>query len=181
MAEGVIYRHTVEAYIQRVLLRRGLLSLEFDRELKGLGVDASRPGEATLDVWVAMLKATAKRLSPGRPEADALEDVGREMLRGYVDGLVGKALFMVLRISGPRRAMLRAMENYRTADSVTTVKSTELGPTSIDLEFSSSFGIPTYVCGLLSETLVLLRAREPRVAFRDLPSGATVFNVSWAA
>lgn len=179
--EGVIYRHTVEAFIQRVLLRRGLLSLEFDRELKALGVDASRPSEASLNVWIAMLKATAKRLSPGRAELDGLEDVGREMLRGYVDGLVGKALFMVLRLSGPRRAMLRTMENYRTADSVTTVKATELGAASIDLEFSSSFGVPTYVRGLLSETLVLLKVREPRVEFRDLATGATVFNVSWTA
>lgn len=179
MKDGVIYRHTVEAFIQRVLLRRGLLSLEFNRELKALGVDASRPTEVSLDIWVAMLRATAKRLSPGRTEAEALEDLGREMLRGYMDGLVGKALFIVMRALGPRRAMLRMMENYRTADSVTTVAATEVSTTAIDLEFNSAFGVPTYVAGLLSEALVQMRAPEPKVAFRELPTKATVFAVSW--
>ena len=181
MAEGVIFKHTVEAYIARVLLRRGLLSLEFDRELKTLGVDASRPKEVSLAVWLSMLRASAKRLSPGKAESDALEDLGREMLRGYCDGFVGKALFVVLRVMGPRRAMLRMMDNYRTADSVTTVKATELSASSIGLEFSSAFGIPSYVRGLLSETLVLLRVREPKVESLDLASGATMFTVSWAA
>ena len=181
MTEGVIYRHTVEAFTQQVLLRRGLLSLEFDRELKALGFDASRPKETSLPVWIAMLKACAARVSPGLPEVEGLEEVGREMLRGYVDGLVGKALFMVLRLIGPRRALLRMMENYRTADSLTTVKATEKGPTSIELEFNSSFGVPTYIRGLLSESVIQMRAHEPKVEVLDLASGATRFTVSWAA
>jgi uncharacterized protein (TIGR02265 family) len=181
MSDGVIYRHTVEAFIQRVLLRRGLLSLEFDRELKAIGVDASRPTELGAEVWIKLLHATARRLSPGKSEADALEDLGREQLRGYVESLVGKALLTVLRLSGPRRALLRTMESYRTADNATRVTSVERGPTQIDLEFSSDFGVPTYVKGLLSETMILLRAKAPTVTFEKTAAGATVFSVSWEA
>jgi uncharacterized protein (TIGR02265 family) len=181
MAEGVIYRHTVEAFIERVLLRRGLLSLEFDRELKALGVDASRPAELKLETWLALLKASARRLGPDRSEDDALEDVGREMLRGYIDGLVGRALFTVLRLIGPRRALLRMAENFHTADSITSVTARELGPSSIELEFKPVFGIPTYTRGVLLEALVLLRAKDAKVEFKDLPTDATLFTVSWAA
>ena len=180
MAQGVIYRHTVEAFVERVLLRRGLLSLEFDRELKALGIDASRPKELSLEAWLALLRASARKLSPGRSEDDALEDVGREMLRGYIDGLVGKALFMVLRLVGPRRAMLRMAENFQTADSVTRVIARELTATSIELEFRPSFGIPTYQRGVMLEALGLLRAKEPKVEFRELPTDAMQFIVSWA-
>lgn len=178
---GVIYRHTVEAFVQRVLLRRGLLSLEFDRELKALGVDASRPTELPIAVWDALLRTTAKRLSPGKNEADALDDLGREQLRGYAEGLVGRALLTVLRLIGPRRTMLRMMENYRTADNVTEVKATELSPSAIDLEFNSDFNVPTFIRGLLDETLVLLRAKDPKVVFKKQASGSTVFSVSWSA
>ncbi len=179
--EGVIYRHTVEAFVQRVLLRRGLLSLEFDRELKALGIDVSRPKELGVDAWVAMLNASSKRLSPGKSAEEALEELGREMIRGYQDGIVGRGLFVLLRLIGPRRALMRMKENFKTSDSVTTITSTEVSPTCIEIEFLTVFGTPTYAQGILLEALVQLKAREPKVEFRVLPSAATVFTVSWAA
>ena len=126
------------------------------------------------------MRRSAKRLSPQKSEADALNDLGREQLRGYMEGLVGRALLMVVRLIGPRRTMLRMMENYRTADSVTEVRSTELSPTAIDLEFSSDFDMPTFIRGVLEETLVVLRAKDPKVEFEKQASGSTVFSVSWS-
>ena len=180
MADGVVFRHTVEAFISRVILRRGLLSLEFDRELKALGLDVSRPVEVSVSTWIAVLRACAKRLNPTGTEAEGLELVGREMLRGYLDGLVGKSLFLLLRMVGTRRALLRMMESYRTADNVTTIKATERGPQCVDLEFNSAFGIPSYVCGVLLEAMPMVGARDPRVEFRLEPSGATVFTATWS-
>jgi uncharacterized protein (TIGR02265 family) len=179
MADGVVFRHTVEAFIDRVILRRGLLSLEFDKELKALGLDVSRPVELSVTVWISVLRACARRLLPAGTEAEGLELVGREMLRGYLEGLVGKSLFMLLRMLGPRRALLRIMESYRTADNVTTIKATERAPNCVDLEFNNAFEVPTYVRGLVLEAMPMLGAREPKVEFRLLPSGVTVFTASW--
>ena len=178
--EGVIYQHTVETFIARVLLRRGLLSLEFDRELRAMGVDASRPKEMSLELWTAMLRATAKRMSPGKAPDDAVEELGREMIRGYRDGLVGRGLFVLLRMLGPRRALLRVKENFNTGDNVTKVKARELSPTCVELEFETTSGIPTWSRGILLEALQQLKVRDPKVEFRMLPSMATVFTVSWA-
>jgi uncharacterized protein (TIGR02265 family) len=180
MADGVVFRHTVEAFIDRVILRRGLLSLEFDKELKAVGLDVSRPTELSVTVWLAVLHACAKRMLPGGSEAEGLELVGREMLRGYVDGLVGRSLMLLLRMVGTRRALLRMMESYATADNVTTIKAMERGPKCVDLEFNSAFGVPTYVRGVLLEAMPLLGAREPKVEFQVAPSGATVFTASWS-
>lgn len=181
MAEGVIYKHTIEAFIQHVVLRRGLLSIEFDRELRGLGLDVSRPREVSLATWEALLKATAKRAYPKLAEDDALEEVGREVMRGFAAGFVGKGLLMVLRMLGPRRALLRMMENFRTADSVTTMKAVELSPTCIELDTRPVTDVPTYVCGLLSEIMVLLAAREPKVEHRIEGKESRVFKVTWVA
>lgn len=181
MAEGVIYKHSVEAFINQVVIRRGLLSLEFDKELRALGCDVSRPREMKLEPWVAMLRATARRLLPGAAEVAALEEVGREMLRGYAEGLVGRALFMVLRLSGPRRALLRIGENFRTADSITEVKAVERGPTAIDLEFNDVVGgVPDYVRGVLLESLVLLKVKTGTVTSQSRPGGGVLFEVRWS-
>lgn len=180
MEDGVIYSHSVEAFVQRVLLRHRLLSLELDKQLKALGFDASRPAEVRLNVWVAAVRLVAKHAQPTANDADALEWVGREMVRGYADGLVGKSLFILLRMMGPRRAMLRIAANYKTADSVTRVTPVERGANAVDLEFNSDFGVPTYVRGVLLESLVLLRAQKPEVKFSPLPSGPMLFSTSWA-
>ena len=178
--EGVIYRHTVEAFVERVVLRRGLLSLEFDRELKAIGVDPSRPKEVSLEVWLSLLRAAAKRLSPEKPLEDGLEDVGREMVRGYQDGLVGRGLFILLRLLGPRRALLRVKENFATADSVTSVNVLELSPTCIQFEFVSQFTtVPTYARGILLEALAQLKVRDPKVKMEVKDSGETVFTAWW--
>lgn len=43
------------------------------------------------------------------------------------------------------------------------------------------FGVPTHTRGVLLEALVLLRAKDAKVEFKDLPTDATLFTVSWAA
>jgi len=181
MSDGVIYKHSVEAFIQRVLLRRGLLSLEFDRELRALGVDASRPTEVTADVWIKLLKLTARRISPNKTEEEALEELGREQLRGYLEGLVGRAILTVVKLGGPQRTMLRMAENIRTADSITRVQAVELSPTSVQLEFDTDYGVQGYMRGLLHETLVMQNVKDPKVTVRKTETGSLVFTTSWSA
>ena len=102
---------------------------------------ASRWAGVPLEVWNAVLRITAERWKRWAASS----------CRGYAEGLVGRALLTVLRLFGPRRTMLRMAENYRTADNVTEVKSPELSPTAIDLEFSSDFDMPTYIRGCTKE------------------------------
>jgi uncharacterized protein (TIGR02265 family) len=103
------------------------------------------------------------------------------MLRGFFDSMVGRGLFMVLRMMGPRRALLRMKENFSTSDNVTSITSREVSPTCTELEFASAFAIPTYARGLLSEAMVMLNAPQHSVEFTELSTGATVFRVSWKA
>jgi uncharacterized protein (TIGR02265 family) len=181
MEAGVIYAHTVEAFVQRVLLRRGLLSLDLDKALKTRGFDASRPSELKLAIWLEVLRIVAKHGQPNASEADALEWVGYEMVRGYCDGLVGKSLFMLLRMLGAKRAMLRIAANYGTADSVTRVTAVARGDSAVDLEFNSDFGVPFFIKGVLLESLVQINAANPAVSFSTLPSGSVMFSTSWAS
>jgi uncharacterized protein (TIGR02265 family) len=178
MSGGVIFRHSVEAFVERVLVAQGLMSPEFERELKRLGLDVAHPAEVNLETWSALVRAASRRMSPSKREADALEDVGRHMLRGFAASLVGKGLFLALRMLGPRRAVLRMPENYRSADSITHVIAREVSPTCMELTFNTTGGMPTYVRGLMLESMTHVGAREPRVTFEER-ANETVFVLSW--
>lgn len=179
MAEGVIYRHTVEAFVERVLTRRALLTPEFRAELRALGLDAAAPKEVNLETWALLVRAVAARLCPGKPEAEALETVGREMLAGYSESLVGRSLFVLLRLLGPQRAMMRMAENYHSADSITRVEARALTAGSVELAFNTTGGLSHYVRGLLLEMLARLKARTPTVTFAHIGE-REVFVVSWS-
>ena len=83
------------------------------------------------------------------------------------------------RLLGPRGAMLRMAESYRTADNTTEILVENHGPTEVQLLFNSTFGMPSYVRGWLSEYLVALRAKESSVEFAAEPGG-TRFVVRWS-
>lgn len=180
MSDGVIYRHSVESFVERVLQRRGLLSPDFIRELKALGVDVEKPTEVDLATWARLVRATAAKLSPSKDIDAALEDVGLETIAGYLESLVGRSLFVLLRLFGPRRALLRMQENYHSADSITRIDARALSPTSVELVFNTTGGTPTYVRGLMLGTLIHLKVRSPQVTFEET-GGRTVFTTSWGA
>jgi uncharacterized protein (TIGR02265 family) len=171
---GVVFRHTVEGFLEHVVRRQRLFTPE---ELVALQCEPVR--ELQLDEWLTLLRASAKRLSPELDEGAALEAVGRAMLHGYMGTLTGPAILLVARLLGPRGAMLRMAESYRTADSTTEILVENHGPTEVQLLFNSAFGVPTYIRGLLSEYLVALRVNQSWVEFAPEPAGVR-FTVRWS-
>lgn len=178
MPEGVIYRHAVESFVNGVILRHGLLSLEFEKELRALGLDVSHPREVDLETWTKLMRAVSARLSPGKSEAEALERVGREQLRGFFDSLVGKGLYLLLRLMGPHRTVRRMAENYRSADSITEVTTHQLGPCRYELIFNTTGGMPDYVRGLLHEAMLMLNVKDPQLTF-EVRADGTAFTLWW--
>jgi len=169
---GVIFRHTVEAFFSEVVDRLHLFTHD---ELRAQ--DLWPPRDVDIFAWVTLLRTTAARLRPDAPVDDALEEVGREMVRGFAESLTGRSLFGLLRMLGPRRAMLRLAENYRTADSVTEVVTTQVSPTHMRLAYSDTGGVPTYMKGVLAESLERIGV-DARIAFIEAAEGAT-FDVRW--
>ncbi|MGV3624014.1 MAG: DUF2378 family protein [Archangium sp.] len=178
--EGVVFRHAVESFLANVVKRNGLLTPDFEAELLSIGFDVNKPRDTDAEVWLALLRKTAKRLEPNAPEADALERVGREMLRGLFDTLVGRGMLMVMKLLGPRKALLQIAESYKTSDNITKVTTQELSPTHVKLSFNSVGGVPTYVRGLLREAMHALKVRDGGITFLERADGGTDFEVKWS-
>lgn len=174
MSQGVVFRHTVEAFVERLINRHKLFT---SRELQERGF--SPPRDTDLDAWVVLLRESARRLSPTLDEDAALERVGREVFQAYGEGLVGRGLFIVLRLLGPRRALLRMADSMATADNFTQVKPQDLGPRQVRLHFNHSYGVTAYQRGLLSELMALVGAKDHRVDLAHGEGDEVSYTVTW--
>lgn len=171
---GVVFRHTVDAFITQVVIRLGVLS---GRELREKQLDP--PRDVDRDTWEWLLREVARRKTPDGTEDGGLEWVGREMMKGYVQGLVGKSVFMVARILGPKRALLRMADTFSSADSITKVTAEAKSDRQVELHFTEVGAIPTYVKGILSEALLQLGVKDHTVSFKAHPHGGATFDVTW--
>lgn len=176
--EGVIFSHSVKAFIDQVVVRRGLLDKDLRRELTALGIDLDKPKDIPLAPWLKALEITAARLQPGASRELALEEVGREMFRGFVNTVVGRALLLVMKLQGPRRTLHSIANSYKSADSVTKVTTREVSPTEFELTFVGTGGVPTYKRGLLLEVFAQLGVNAT-VTYAELPGDREVFTAKW--
>ncbi|MFZ5438969.1 MAG: DUF2378 family protein [Myxococcota bacterium] len=178
----VVFRHTVEAFLSRVFIRRGLLQGAVKAQLLALGVDPAHPRDTPVPRWRQVVKLAADTIAPGQPEADAMREVGREMIRGFEASLVGRSLFIVQRIIGMKRMLETLAHNYRNADNATEVVVRELGPRDMELRFKVAEGIPwpTYTEGIILEAARAIGIRdEVRVGFRVESPSEVTYRVTW--
>lgn len=152
--------------------RRSLLTAQ---ELAEFGLE--KPRDVDQFVWEKLLRTLARKLKPN--EEEGLEELGAAMLEGYADGFVGRSLFLVLKMMGPRRALLRMAENFKTADNITEVTAKSHGETHVEMVFNDIGGMPTYVRGLLLKAMTTLGVKNPSVTFAVLPNGHTKFDAKW--
>lgn len=172
MAAGrVIYRHAVESFIKHVIDRHSLRTRELVVALAAHGVELDSEKDLLVEQMDRLIELTAERFSPGRPRAEVLEEMGREQLRGFAESLVGKSLFFVLRRFGVRRSMLRTAENFTTVGNFSTVEAREVGPTHLVLDMRPVSRQPTFVVGLLGESMRLLGVSEFSIAHEVMGDG----------
>lgn len=172
---GVIFRHTVEALVVGVAEKKRALARA---ELVKLGVHP--PRDVSMDVWVPAVHAIAGALFPQLSPEQQLEALGREVVRSFTQGVVGRGLLLVLRLVGRRRALLRMAENFRTADSVMNVTSVEKSPTWIQVHFDAGRGLETHMLGIMREGVALISAQgECSVTGQPDGSGGFTIDVKW--
>ncbi|MFO0600886.1 MAG: DUF2378 family protein [Myxococcaceae bacterium] len=179
--EPVVYRHTVEAFVNRVFVRRGLLTPEVVSKLRTLGLDPTRPRDMPVDPWRAVLKEASSLVLPGASEADAMRELGREMVRGFEASLVGRTLFIGLKLLGVKQTLRTIARNYRSADNATEVTTRELGERQFELTFTIRAGIPfpTYTEGVLEEGTKVIGQPGVKVVTTVLSPTTVTYVATW--
>ncbi|MEW6430953.1 MAG: DUF2378 family protein [Myxococcota bacterium] len=148
----------------------------------GHGRSTSIPASRAIDVdtgW-RLLELAAEMLAPEQTTEDAFREMGREVLRGFESSVVRKTSFLVLRLLGTRRGIMKVADSFRSADNVTTVEVAETGPKSASARVLVPGGLrhPSSAEGIFLEGLAPLGAKEPRLNFRPDERDGT-FDVGW--
>lgn len=175
MAQGIVYRHAVEALINRIALGHQLFTMKELRERK-----LDTPRDMQMDEYVSFLREVARRLSPNATEDEALTRTGREMLSAYAQTFVGRTAFMVLRIGGVKKGVMRAADSMSTADDTTKLTAESLGERHVRIHANKSYGVSAFQVGLMLQLLETLGVKSGgKVTVTPGAGDEASYDVTW--
>lgn len=177
--EQVVFAHTVEGLFLRAL--GGQVPPALREQVRELGIDLTRkllPAYPVL-TWNQVLEATLAALYPGEPVPQAARKLGERMMDGYRNTLVGQALLALARIIGPRRALLRSRQNWRSGNNYSEVQVEELAPTDFRLTFNERSVSRWVSQGLLAAGLTFAGAQALSVELESYAESEVVYRITW--
>ncbi|MFT3713543.1 MAG: DUF2378 family protein [Archangium sp.] len=151
---------------------------ELRDELRAMGLDLTLLNAAyPHEIFLKAVAAGAKAWFPGEPPEESWFKVGQRNLEGFYETFLGKPLFALLRVMGPKRTLGRMKANFRSANNYTDSKLVEVGPGELQLWINEMGNTRHFVRGVMFRGLQL--AGSPNVKFDELSTDerGTVYRV----
>ncbi|EAU67994.1 hypothetical protein STIAU_0818 [Stigmatella aurantiaca DW4/3-1] len=114
---------------------KGRLDAEARRRLMGIGVDMNQPLSSAypLSVLIEAIRICADVLFPDRPRDEAWYLMGRRTLEGFGGTAMGRALFGMARVWGPRKLLGHMTRAFQTAINYARAHSADLPNGDVEL------------------------------------------------
>ncbi len=170
--EKVWFPDAVDGLYRRALA--GMLTPGLKAGLRKRGIDLDEQLEPAYPaaVWTECLCFSADTLFHGVPRTDGLYRLGQQFSTGFASTLVGKALYSLLKVLGPRRTLPRMGRNFKSVSNYLEVSVVELEHDCFTATFNDVGTIPHFYKGLIDTSGKFLGA--PR-------SSATAFDYDGTA
>ena len=180
MQEKMVFDQTLEGLFVRGL--EGRVTPTLKGHLKEVGVDLDRKllPAYPFDTWCSCVRVTARELYSGEPEEQAYHALGERMVDGYRATMMGRALFSVLQLLGPRRVLARVQQSFRSGNNYTEVRIRELASTHLELWMNEAGPTRYLVQGAILAGMRGCGVQEPRVQVRSFTQEGVTFDVTWA-
>lgn len=177
----VVFNSGFEALFSREI--RGKVTPTIDQAIKALGVNLDKPFQPAypVETWAALLDLLGKHLYPDDSTPEAYRKLGRSTIVGFGETLAGRALFPLLRLIGPVRALDRASRNYAATNNYTKVVLTRVGPTSFNFYLNEKHTLPQYDMGVVEEMLSQLHVASPQVTLKTQDAEGFTMAIHWDA
>jgi uncharacterized protein (TIGR02265 family) len=162
-AERLVFAPSVEALLLRGCAGR-ITPLLAD-QLRKIGIDIDKPllpGYRS-DVWQQAIDLVAAGLYPGEPMAVAQRKLGESTVYGWGDTLLGKAMFTVTKLYGPRRILLRFPTMSKSSNNYSSMEVTEVGAQELAIVCQPYEGWPEFIQGCLCAVASVAGAKEPQI------------------
>jgi uncharacterized protein (TIGR02265 family) len=144
----------------------------------GLDLKGKRKPGYTLEEWRAILRVTREELFPGLAAAIGYRRLGELFIDGYMQTVLGSAVAGLLRLLGPKRTLVRATQNFRSANNYTETKLTELGPNHFEL-WMNEVDNPDFTMGIILRGIVVAGGKDGSVRVISHDAQSCVFDVTW--
>ncbi|ATB31528.1 DUF2378 family protein [Melittangium boletus] len=178
--ELLIFEQTIEAVFVRAL--HGRLSPACKERLLKAGLDLGqklRPAYP-FDAWMTFLRITAEELYPSLPLDQSAFKLGEAYMDGYRETMLGRAVLSLLRVLGPRRALMRATQNFRSGNNYTESRLKELGPRQFELWMNEVGPLPMFTAGIIHAGLRTAGAENIRVDLAGYDGHACTYCINWS-
>lgn len=156
---------------------------QLEQELVTIGVRLDRPFNPaySVEAWAQALSLSARHLYAQDALPEAYRKMGRSTVVGFGETFIGKALFPLLRLIGPVRALDRAARSYASTNNYTKVVLTQIAPSCFDLQLNEKHTLPEYDMGVVEEMLTQLHVASPRVTLKTQDSEGFTMRLEWTA
>jgi uncharacterized protein (TIGR02265 family) len=178
--ELLVFEQTIEAVFVRALHGRIPPSCKERLRQAGLELDRKLRPAYPFDAWMAFLRITAQELYPDEPLEQGAFKIGEACIDGFRETMLGRAVLSLLRVLGPRRALMRATQNFRAGNNYTESRLKELGPHQFELWMNEVGSLPTFTAGILHAGLRTAGAENIRIDLSGYDGHACTYSISWS-
>jgi uncharacterized protein (TIGR02265 family) len=177
----VMFKGPIEALYQRAL--RDRIDAGFKERLRSLGLDLDRPLLAAYpyETFRAVFTATLVQLYGPSPSIEQQREFGVRWTESFFETFLGTAILGVLKLIGPRRAMLRSAQNYKNVNNYSDAKVVELGPGHFELWLSDGDDWPEVTAGSLQRSVELAGAKNVTTKVVRREGKHNVYEARWAS
>ncbi len=182
LEQRLVYVQVVEGLLQHGL--HGQVSPRLKQRLRRVGVDLDRPllPAYPVHLWMHCLVVIAEETYPDVPREEAFRRLAEAHVAGYARTVIGRAVFGVMRLLGPRRLVQRLPQTLRATDNYTEAELVERGPTTYEMRMNSALDAPGYAEALFEAMLRMGGAESPKVTKTHVAPAvpSTTYLITWA-
>jgi len=177
--ENVVFASVMEALLPPDVRQK--LSPEAKKRIRDIGVDLDKPFDPAYpgSVWADVVKMLGPERYPKLSEHDAQLQLGQDFMNRYAGTLVASALFALLRVIGPRRAMHRLARNFKSGGSDIDVVVKELTPTQFEVRFERILVPASHYLGMMLAASRLSGAVDVRGKMLSSDASTCTLDIRW--
>ncbi len=179
MQEKLVFDQTLEGLFVRGLDGRVTPTLKL--HLKEVGVDLDRKllPAYPFETWCSCVRVAAQALYADATEEQAYHALGERMVDGYRGTMLGRALFSVLQLLGPRRVLSRVQQSFRSGNNYTVVRVEDLGPCLLRLWVNEPGPTRYLVQGAILAGMRGCGVQDAQIRVRGFTAEDVTFEVEW--
>jgi uncharacterized protein (TIGR02265 family) len=150
-------------------------------QLKAIGLDLEREllPAYPRTVWNAAIPLAARHVWPQLDVASSHVLLGRTIIDGFKETLLGRALAGMAKVLGPMRTLARMRKNLRTGGNYNEVTLTAETQTQVLFWINEPWLHPGYVQGLLQGSLEISGGKNNSVEVVTQDDAGTTYRVRW--